>query len=461
MKHMRWAIVAAAACYAAFSPGLSMAQTWNQINGALVCTECAPPYNLLAVTNIPSKTTTGVVQDNIDVYAQWDPGQSVRVASCGPAVTTSTCPKFSTGWVPIPIIAAAGRLPSAVGWGTTPSTAHREVFISDEMGGISHATRDGANANAWVAQPSLGSPPAGICSGPQAISQAKGMISVVVVGCDHNLWNNFFQNGQWSPQWINVTAGTELDSNILGDSGNSDFALSVVYDNFSVSGTSAYKQIHVIVSDLFNAIWDINYVFDASKNYNPGDPNSWQEDSNLTMNTGGETTAAVSPLRKIAMFGNGADLSSPFGPQPLYGQSFTEQLDSFPTVPPNPTPETVNGGLNVSFNNGDNVFRATPAAVTFGKPGGSCSTFPACRNGVFFINSAQNIQYSIWEGSSWNTSVGVRTIGGAGDTFTANPVAVVSMQGTKAGKLAYVFAVREVDTATTEPGQVWFATVVP
>jgi len=467
MRHMRWAIVAAAAYYTVFSPGLSRAAgPWTQIKNAVVCTECAPPYNLLAVTNTPSKTTTGVVQDNIDVYAPWDTG-SFRVASCGPVVTTSTCTPtttFSTGWVPIPVNAAAGFLPSAVGWGTTPSAAHREVFVTDGNfpQGVSYATRDGANANAWVGPFSLGSPPGQtvLCSGPQAISQAPGMIAVFVIGCDGNLWHRFFQNGQWSPQWINVTAGTELDSNVLGDAGNVDFALSVVYDNFktgNTASTSAYRQIHVIVSDLFNETWDINYVFDASKNYNPGDPNSWEEDSNLTMNTGGETTAALSPLRKIAMFGNGAAEGSP---QSLYGQSFTEQLDSFPTVPLDPTPETVNGGLIVT--NPDLGFRVTPAAVTFGKPGSSCNTFPACRNGVFFLNGAsQNIQYSIWEvGGSWNASFGIKTIGGAGDTFTSNPAAVVSMQGTNAGKLTYVFAVREV-ASPPDTGQVWYATVVP
>jgi hypothetical protein len=112
------------------------------------------------------------------------------------------------------------------------------------------------------------------------------MIAVFVIGCDSNLWHIFLQNGQWS-QWINVTAGTELDSNVHNDANNSDFALSVVYDNFSTPGSSAYHQIHVIVSDLFNEIWDINYVFDAASNYNPANPNSWEEDSNLTMTTGG------------------------------------------------------------------------------------------------------------------------------------------------------------------------------
>ncbi len=163
------------------------------------------------------------------------------------------------------------------------------------------------------------------------------------------------------------------------------------------------------------------------------------------------------------MFGNGAAEGSP---QSLYGQSFTEQLDSFPTVPLDPTPETVNGGLVVSSLNPDIGFRVAPAPVTFGKPGGSCSTFPACRNGVFFLNGASlNMQYSIWEGGSWNASFGIKTIGGAGDTFTSNPAAVVSMQGTNAGKLTYVFAVREIDTtingSTFSTGQVWYATVVP
>jgi hypothetical protein len=461
---MRWAIVAAAAYYTLLSPGFAAAATWNQIKNAVVYTEAAPPYNLLTVTNIPSKTTTGVVQDNIDVYAPWDTG-GFRVASCGPVVTTSTCTPtstFSTGWVPIPLNASGGRLLSAVGWGTTPGTAHREVFVTDDTVGVLHATRDGANAKAWVVQPSLGSPPGvTLCSGPQAISQAPGMIAVFAIGCDGNLWHRFFQNNQWSPQWINVTAGTEIDSFVLGDSPlNQDFALSVVYDNFSTgntAGTSAYRQIHVIVSDTFNSVWDLNYVFDASKNYNPGDPNSWELDSNLTMNTGGETTAAVSPLRKIAMFGNGAAESSP---QFLYGQSFTEQLDSFPTVPLDPTPETVNGGLVVSKMTPDIGFRVAPIPVTFGKPGGSCSTFPACRNGVFFLNGTSlNMQYSIWEGSSWNASFGIKTIGSAGDTFTSNPVAVVSMQSPNAGKLTYVFAVRLVDT--TDTGEVWYATVVP
>jgi hypothetical protein len=131
-------------------------------------------------------------------------------------------------------------------------------------------------------------------------------------------------------------------------------------------------------------------------------------------------------------------------------------LDSFPTVPLDPTSETVNGGL---FEIPDG-FRATPAAVTFGKPGGNCNTFPSCRNGVFFLNGAQNIQYSIWEvGGPWDTSFGIRTIGGAGDVFLSNPVAVVSMQGANAGKLAYVFAVRVV--ASTDTGEVYYAHVTP
>jgi hypothetical protein len=475
MKQMRWAILAAAAYYTLLSPGFAAAATWNQIKNGVICTECAPPYNLLAVTNTPTKTSTGVVQDNIDVYAPWDTG-GVRVASCGPVVTTSTCTPtstFSTGWVPIPVTMGGDSLPSAVGWGTTPGTAHREVFVTDDNSpqGVSYATRDGANAKAWVGPFSLGSPTPGLsilCSAPQAISQGPGKIAVFVIGCDHNLWHKYFPaqgtTNKWS-DWINVTAGTEIDSFVLGDSpGNTDFALSVVYDNFSTgntSSTSAYRQIHVIVSDTFNTIWDLNYVFDASKNYNPENPNSWELDSNLTMNTGGETTAAVSPLRKIAMFGNGAAEGSP---QFLYGQSFTEQLDSFPQGPLDPTPETVNGGLVDT--NPELGFRIAPAPVTFGKPGSSCSTFPACRNGVFFLNGAsQNIQYSIWEGSSWNASFGTKTIGGAGDTFTANPAAVVSRQGTNAGKLTYVFAVREIDTTvngqTFSTGQVWYATVVP
>jgi hypothetical protein len=245
MKHMRWAIVAAAAYFTLFSPGLSMAaDPWTQIKNAVVCVECAPPYNLLAATNITSKTRTGVVEDNIDVYAQWDPGQSVRVASCGPDVTTSTCPNVWTGWVPIPVTAAGGFVPSAVGWGT-----HREVFITDDTGGLTFATRDGANANAWAGPFFLGSPVGStVCSSPQAISQAPGMIAVFVIGCDNNLWHIFLQNGQWS-QWINVTAGTELDSNVLNDANNSDFTLSVVYDNFSTPNKSAYRQIQVIASD--------------------------------------------------------------------------------------------------------------------------------------------------------------------------------------------------------------------
>jgi len=450
MTNARLAI-ALAASYALLAPGLSKAaDAWTQIKNAVVCTECAPPYNLLSVTNTPS-TKNNVVEDNIDVYAQWDPGSSVRVASCGPVVTTSTCPTFSTGWVPIPGTTGPGNVPSAVGWGT-----HRQVFIVDDTQGLSYATRDGGNANAWVGPFSLGSPPrvaGGICSSAQAISQAPGMIAVFVIGCDDNLWHISFQNGQWS-QWINVTDLTELGVNVLDNGNNSDFALSVVYDNFSTSGHSAYNQIHVIVSDLFNEIWDINYVFDAAHNYNPTDPASWEED--LTpLTSGGETTAAVSAPRNIGIFGNGSNgNTSP--PQPLDGVSAIEQSDSFPAIPSNFTAETVKGGLFEPING---IF-VTPAAVTFGKPGGNCNTFPSCRNGVFFLNGAQNIQYSVWNvGGPWDTSFGIKTIGASGDKFTANPVAVVSMQGTDAGKRAYVFAVRGIET--TDTGEVYYASVVP
>ena len=100
----------------------------------------------------------------------------------------------------------------------------------------------------------------------------------------------------------------------------------------------------------------------------------------------------------------------------------------------------------------------TPTPVILGKPGSDCGTFPSCRNGVFFLNGNQNIQYSVWgvgvPGTVWDQppfgTFGIQTLGS--DTFDVNPAAVVSQQGANAGKFVYVFSGRQENTQILCPG---------
>jgi hypothetical protein len=161
--------------------------------------------------------------------------------------------------------------------------------------------------------------------------------------------------------------------------------------------------------------------------------------------------AATSPPETIAIFTDqGNNGSAQLVPQTLRGLQLMESDGPFVTA--NFSDETVNSGL---WDDGDN-FLAAPTPVTLGKPGSSCNTFPSCRNAVFFINGALNIQYSIWgvdvPADAWDATHGInKTVGSVGDIFSANPAAVVSQEGTNAGKKIYVFAAR-LDTSLCPNG---------
>src|SRR5579859_918664 len=141
MKNMRLAIILAACC-ALLSPGFAAAGTWNQIKGAKV--DVGSMNTPVSATNIPAGG-----KDNIDVYGVFcsvcdGSDQTIRVASCGPAMGTN-CPPATggafTGWVHIGPTTdlGTGFTVSAVGWGT-----QRYVFASFGMSEVlAFATRNG------------------------------------------------------------------------------------------------------------------------------------------------------------------------------------------------------------------------------------------------------------------------------------------------------------------------------
>jgi len=473
MRNARLAIVLAA-CYALLAPGVSPAQTWTQIKNASVDVDAM--NTPLTATNIPMSG-----KDNIDVYATWGDDTTPRVASCGPVVNT-TCPTF-TGWVKINTLSGFNfGTESAVGWGTTPSNAHRAVFVTAQD--VEYATRDGNQA--WSHWTSLGTPPAnGPCllSGPQAISQAKNMISVFLVGADCNLWINYFPKqgttNSWSG-WLNLTVGpgSPLSNNIqsVGSQGSS---MAVVYSNLNTGNPkqTALNQIHVLVVDNSQNVWDVNYYDDATIDYDP-DPTtgSWSlTDTNVTVepNSGGWNAigAAVSPPQAIAVFADQGTVSSTAGFQaPLLGQQLIEEDGSLPSTT---GAITVNGPFE-----DDDDFLAAPVPVTFGKQDANCNSSRACKNAVFFITDIPggpngntkggNIRYSIWgvdvPADAWNLTVGtngIKMVGTASDVFNANPAAVVSQDGAT----VYVFAARTNPTLCVQSGDdcgsVYYARFTP
>jgi hypothetical protein len=487
MTNIRLATILAACC-ALLAPELAAAQTepqteaqidaqiaaatttpsWTQIKNASVDTE--DMVTPLTATNFP---TSG--KDNIDVYAVWGDETSPRVTSCGPVVGT-TCPTFKP-WVAInpgTLPGGTGYPESAVGWGTTPSTAHREVFVQsqDPMTGnisIMYSTRDGNQA--WSDWISLGAPsgngtclspfiPPNLLSAPQAISQGPNMISVFVVGPDCNLWINYFQrdsngNLNWSG-WLNVTGPglSPLTNNILsvGQMGSS---IAAVYSNFSTTNPTqtALNQIHLLVvagSPIFGQpehVLDANYFADASINYDPTPGINWAfPDTGATVDFSSTSWnvigAAATPPGAIAVFADQGKNDSFFGNlEPLLGQQLIEEDGSIPGAD---GVLTVNGPLE-----SDDGFLAAPVPVTLGKQGADCDTSRSCKNAVFFITDINvpggntkggNIQYSIWgvakPADAWTN--GIKRLGKASDLFNGNPAAVVSQNGTT----VYVFGAR-------------------
>src|SRR5581483_5741372 len=222
-------------------------------------------------------------------------------------------------------------------------------------------------------------------SGPQAISQAKNMISVFVLGTDCNLYINYnpAPNGGWSG-WLNLTGpGSPLANNVhsVSQQGSS---IAVVYSNFSTTNPTqgALNQIHVIVVDGNQNVWDENYFDDETIDYNP-DPTTgpWSlTETNATVAQGSWNAigAAVSPPQAIAVFADQGTVSSSFGNLAnLLGQQLQETDGSIPST----TGTVVVDG---PFEN-DDGFLAAPVPVTLGKQGADCDTSRSCKNAVFFI----------------------------------------------------------------------------
>jgi hypothetical protein len=166
-------------------------------------------------------------------------------------------------------------------------------------------------------------------------------------------------------------------------------------------------------------VWDVNYAADASKNYNPAKAANWffinTSETNASLGIAISSPAAaavVSPPGDIALFNNTAQNIADTGPRPIDGVQIIERKATTggAFVAASDT-LMVNAGL---IDSNDDFF-VTPTPVLFGKQGSDCDLVLACRDGVFFINGAQNIQYFIWgeavPADAWERTRGIRTVG--------------------------------------------------